>query len=221
MTETSARGQLLFRPFEERDFEPLARLMAQTWLTEFPEKAALVASEVELAEYLGVSTWSCVCERDGSVLGAILLAEKGEKRLDGGAWADRGRALEAEAAAYPEVARVIEVEMGGVREEGLLAAEYVARGDAEADNVAKLLIVSPEARGLGLGRRLLDALRERLRGRGAAGYFLMTDDSCDVSFYDHLGLTQEMRRRSEAEWPEESKPVGTADFSLYVYAERL
>ena len=89
---------------------------------------------------------------------------------------------------------------------------------AQSRERAELLIVSPEARGLGIGRKLFDAVRDHLRGRGAAGFYLLTDDNCDVSFYDHMGLRQEVRRRSEVTWPDEEP--GT-DFGIYVYAERL
>ena len=109
--------------------------------------------------------------------------------------------------------------MAGVVEEAGLAHEYELTGAAEVACVVKLLIVSPEARGLGLGRRLFDAVRSYLRERGAAGYHLLTDDSCDVSFYEHMGLARAMDRKSEVAWP--GGDPATDDFHVYVYSERL
>ena len=225
MNETDAAGHLAFRPFVppfgEKDFEAVTELMAETWLTDFPARPAAVAAQVELCEYVAVTTWGCVCERGGALLGAILLAEKDHEVAGADMWAARGDELLVEASSDPTIAEAIRQEMGGVREEESLAAEYLASGEPESKVAIKLLIVSPVARGMGLGKRLLEEARTYLRGRGAAGFYLMTDDSCDVSFYDHLGLRQVRKRRSLADWPAKSKPDPGAEFSLYVYAERL
>ena len=235
MTETPAADRIADRPagntefrpfvppFGEKDFEALSELMAETWLTDFAARPAAVAAQVELCEYVAATTWGCVCERtsDGALLGAILLAEKDREVAGADAWAARGDELLVEASLDATIAEAIRQEMGGVREEESLAAEYLASGEPESGVAVKLLIVSPAARGMGLGKRLMEEARAYLRRRGARGFYLMTDDSCDVSFYDHLGLRQVRRRRSLADWPAKSKPDPGAEFSLYVYAERL
>lgn len=216
-------NQLAFRPFAERDFDPLARIMAQTWLSGLPARAAATATGVELCEYAATATWSRVCERadGGELLGAVLVAQDGTPTRGADAWAARRDALLAEAAGDPETENAVRLEMAGVREEDALAAEYRANGGPEAQAAIKLLIVSPGARGLGLGRRLLDLARGHLRERGCTGYHLMTDDSCDVSFYDHLGLTRARRRRSRVEWPGTAPGHEGDDCFIYVYADRL
>ncbi|MDM8270856.1 GNAT family N-acetyltransferase [Thermophilibacter provencensis] len=211
-------GELALRPFEERDFYPLVSLIAQTWLADFPGEPGELAATVELCDYLSHTTWSLVAERDGAPLGAVLLAEKDGVVADADEWRDRGSVAEREAARSPEATLAMDLEMAGVVEGAGLALDYEKAGAPEAAAALKLLIVSPEARGLGLGRRLLDRVRAHLRERGAAGYYLLTDDNCDVSFYDHMGLTQELRRRSEVTWPGEEPG---ADFGIYVYSERL
>lgn len=223
MTETDAARRVVLHPFGEKDFEAVSELMAETWLTDFAARPAAVAAQVELCEYVAATTWGCVCERadDGTLLGAILLSERDREVEGADAWAARGDELLVEASSDATISEAVRQEMGGVREEESLAAEYLASNEPESGVAVKLLIVSPAARGLGLGKRLVEAARAYLRERGAAGFYLMTDDSCDVSFYDHLGLRQVRRRRSLADWPAKSKPDADAEFSLYVYAERL
>lgn len=210
-------GELTLRPFAERDFEPLATLLARTWLPEHPGRPGELASKAELCDYLAKTTWSLVAERGGTLLGAALLAEKGRPAL-GAAWEERGAELAREAQADPACAEALRLEMGGVAEEAALADDYAATGAPEADVALKLLIVSPDAKGMGIGGRLFDAVHARLREIGAAGYHLLTDDSCDVSFYEHKGLMQEMSRSSEVEWPGQD---ADGDFKIYVYSERL
>ena len=88
-----------------------------------------------------------------------------------------------------------------------------------ADAAVKLLIVSPDAKGLGLGGRLFSAALDHLREAGASGYHLLTDDSCDVGFYEHKGLAQAKRRRSRAYWP--GVDPEKDEFYVYVYEQGL
>ena len=46
-----------------------------------------------------------------------------------------------------------------------------------------------------MGRRLYDWLMDRFRAAGVHDYFLYTDTSCDVGFYDHRGLTRRAERK--------------------------
>lgn len=211
-------AELTFRPFDEKDFERLAELVGRTWLADFPARAQMAAGRVELAHYLAQATWSLVAERGGALMGAVLLVERGGTPLPG-EWAALEGRLTKDAEKDPELAEAIRVEMSGVEEEAALEAEYVATGAPGTAATVKLLIVSPDAKGLGIGGRLFSAALEHLREAGAAGYHLLTDDACDVSFYEHKGLVRAMRRRSQAYWP--GADPATDDFHVYVYEQEL
>ena len=86
-----------------------------------------------------------------------------------------------------------------------------ASGRPEAAAEFKLLIVSPAARGLGVGGDLVSRGENHLAQTGAAGYYLITDDTCDVGFYDHLGLSRLVAEASAAE----------PGINLYVYGKEL
>lgn len=58
-----------------------------------------------------------------------------------------------------------------------------------------LLILSEDARGSGLGRRLFGEACDHLRSRGADAMTFFTDTDCNVGFYDRLGA--ECLRRTD------------------------
>lgn len=216
MTQTR---NLTWRAFEPGDFERAARLLGRTWLPEFGEAAQRAASQIELAHYLAASTWSLLAERDGEVLGVVLVAERGREVAGDVDWAGLEARLTRAAEKNEALAEAVRTEMDGVREEAELEREYAADGPAGADATVKLLIVSPDAKGLGIGGGLFSAALEHLRETGARGYHLLTDDSCDVGFYEHKGLTQAMRRRSRAYWP--GVDPEKDEFYVYVYEQSL
>ena len=216
---TQMCDELVLRPFEKSDFEPLAELVGRTWLAEFPPAAQLAAGRVELAHYLSLTTWSLVAVRAGAVLGAVLLSERDAAAPDAATWEELASRLAAEGEKNPEAAEAIRVEMDGVAEEARLERAYAETGAAGTAATVKLLIVSPDAKGLGIGGRLFSAAVDHLRATGAAGYHLLTDDACDVSFYEHKGLSRAMRRRSEAFWP--GVDPATDEFYVYVYDQEL
>lgn len=53
-----------------------------------------------------------------------------------------------------------------------------------------LFLVDDAMRGQGVGGRLYEAMMARFAESGVDEYFLYTDDTCDVSFYDHNGLAR-------------------------------
>ena len=216
MAETE---NLTFRAFAPEDFERVAVLLGRTWLPEFDEAAQRAASQIELAHYLAQTTWSLLAERGDEILGAVLLAERGAAATGGAGWAELEARLTRAAEKDPGLAEAMRTEMDGVREEAELERDYLADGPLGADAAVKLLIVSPDAKGLGLGGKLFSAALERLRETGAAGYHLLTDDSCDFGFYEHRGLTQAMRRRSRAYWP--GVDPEKDEFYVYVYEQEL
>lgn len=216
MTETE---KLAWRAFAPEDFERAAELLGRTWLPEFDEAPQRVASQIELAHYLAQTTWSLVAEREGEILGVVLLAERGREVAGGDGWSELEVRLTRAAEKDEALAEAVRVEMGGVHEEAELEREYAADDPVGAGAAVKLLIVSPDAKGMGLGGRLFSAALEHLREAGAAGYHLLTDDSCDVGFYEHKGLTQAKRRRSRAYWP--GVDPGADEFYVYVYEQAL
>ena len=51
----------------------------------------------------------------------------------------------------------------------------------------RLLIISKDCKGLGLGRILMSEAEKRIKEHGMSGAFFYTDTDCNFGFYDHLG----------------------------------
>lgn len=82
----------------------------------------------------------------------------------------------------------------------------------------ELFLVASAARGHGVGGTLWRHQMAYFADSGVEHYYLHTDSSCDVSFYNHQGLTCEMERYAK-DHPEESDGNGenTLD-DLFIYA---
>ena len=107
-----------------------------------------------------------------------------------------------------------------LEEEARLSEEYGASGRLGSKAELKLLIVSPRAQGLGVGGRLFAAAGEAASKNG--GLYLLTDDACDIGFYDHKGMQRMVSRPSEVEDPACPQTADASDgnaFNLYVYAQ--
>lgn len=170
--------------------------MEGTWLddSERDRVAHLMATD-EIAAYLQEMTWGVKALLKGRMVGVIVThgthtsAETAEHFGHVGAEA-RKRAEELltaarERAEHPNNVEPIEpIYLDEIR------ATKEMRAEADLDSIPRilLLVVSAEARGHGLGKRLINRALDHFRRHGAERYWLVTDTDCDWSFYEHLGL---------------------------------
>lgn len=216
------KPSVVYRPFTEADFDAVARLFQAQWCCGISEKAACLASQIDLCSYLEQANWSLIAEKPqaegcaAELLGATLLGLKNKPCPEAADWAGRREALLAKAAEDPALLAEVKADNGVIAEETQVADEYVASGQLGSAAELKLLIVGPAAKGLGIGGRLFSAAREAAY-EAAGGLFLITDDSCDVGFYDHKKLTRMVTRPAQVEFP--GSPRDGERFNIYVYAE--
>lgn len=200
--------ELVYRPFEEEDLDQVAELFREQWCSELDQRLGKVAAQATVCNYLMDADWGCVTELRGDVLGVALMASGNKDAVSRTYW----RGLRDETLAQVGPRARFGIEVGAVEyEEGQLAHAYAQEGGACSDTEVKLLIVSPRSQGLGLGRALIEKCGRRAKDLGRRGFFLITDDTCDVGFYDHMGLMRQMKAPSEAE----------PQINLYVYAKEL
>lgn len=199
MTETSARmseqmsrqsrrqrPRVTFRPLRAGDIDAVIDTDHDTWYadgTPFSREKAVL----ETTGLLRRVTWSSLAFLDGQFLGMITAAVKGEPPLDDEILA----ALDARE-------QDTRGRLGRSREGRRILADYDAdfaeneRFEAQArrelDAEAVLFFLRPQARGHQLGKRLFDAFIAHLDDAGLKTYWLFTDSSCSVGFYDHRGM---------------------------------
>ena len=217
----SEARQIVYRPFGDKDFDAVAGLFAAQWCSELPEEAARLASSIDACTYLAATDWSLIAQdaQTGEVLGVALVHLGGAPQER---WIVRKEKLFAEARSNEDLLRDLMRDVSVIDEEAALGAEYAASGQVGCEAELKLLIVSPKAQGLGVGGRLFGEVRERVAEAGLRGFYLLTDDSCDVSFYEHKKMLRMASRPISVSEPpcqmSASAPEGEG-FNMYVYAQ--
>ena len=191
-----------YRPFAPEDIEPVAELFYRQWGTEAGERLGRLDARINVCNYLMDADWGVVAEGvDGRLLGALLVETGAQTEAMRSSWRTRREELLAKVAPGAtfghEVCRVEAEELALSRR-----FREKAAGQPEAAAEFKLLSV---------GGSLLRLGENHLRQAGARGYYLITDDTCDVEFYDHLGLSRLVTEASVAE-------VGV---NLYIYGREF
>lgn len=170
--------------------------MEGTWLddSERDRVARLMATD-EIAAYLQEMTWGVKALLKDRMVGVIVThgthtsAETAEHFGHVGAEA-RKRAEELLTAARERAEHPDNIEPTEPIYLDEIRATKEMRAEADLGSIPRilLLVVSAEARGHGLGKRLINRALDHFRRHGAERYWLVTDTDCDWTFYEHLGL---------------------------------
>lgn len=187
-----ATDGVTIRPMTAKDIPAVRRLDGDTWFAPecFPDRDARdYAVAVDVLRYLPETTFGAIAEHAGRVLGVAMGAAKGESPL----FADADHAVSrarGEAGRHTNGAAIVR----NIDMDTKVNMDMSQDVRADCDAELQLFIVSPEARGLGIGRRLFSTFLSHLRDAGARSYYLFTDTGCDYGFYDRHGLTRAAQR---------------------------
>lgn len=181
-----------FRDVHLGDIDAIVKEYERTWgiSKEVGQDASLSLSRRFVLHYLEPSTHGTIAEVDGKFMGLLL-----------------ARVFDAPVM-FPEVRSMLleqEREMKSQNDENYVRAleEAYAMRALETKLEAKshindltqaeleLFLVSPDARGHGVGGGLWRHTMHMLRNNGVNRYYLHTDSACDVSFYDYHGLSKD------------------------------
>lgn len=181
-----------FRDVHLGDIDAIVKEYERTWgiSKEVGQEASLSLSRRFVLHYLEPSTHGTIAEVDGKFMGLLL-----------------ARVFDAPVM-FPEVRSMLleqEREMKSQNDENYSRAleEAYAMRALETKLEAKshindltqaeleLFLVSPDARGHGVGGGLWRHTMHMLRNNGVNRYYLHTDSACDVSFYDYHGLSKD------------------------------
>lgn len=204
-------SDIIVRAFEARDVQAVAELMRCTWASGMDAQIGTLASLAILSSYLVDHEWGLVAEHDGRLMGTVLAGLRRSNHAERWSALTTG-AMERARSIDPALPDRLRAEGDIEAEEARVTRSLKASDLPEADATVQLLVLAKEARGRHLGGRLFDGARDWMRSQGARGYFLMTDDECDVGFYDHKGL----RRMVTTKVVHDGSPI-----NVYAYGELL
>ncbi len=166
-----------YRPFDMADTPDFIRLIDEAFGYGFlfPDPDILQAFYMDsLAGLISASTFSEVA----------LLDEK----VSGIAFCSAGFAPHEFKGFEPRMHELMAAERKG--EIDRTVSRVVSRLDG-CDGDILFLVVSKEAKGLGIGRRLLEDMLDHMRAWCTSRVVVLTDDLCDFGFYDRMGFTCE------------------------------
>lgn len=171
----------MMREMRPGDIAPIAEMVRRIWEMDAYADIGRESSFLYVKGLYDRGTFGWVCERDGKVLGCVI-----------------GRICNT--ISFPSdimstIRTVLSIRKRKGYRDMVDDERMIDRTDRELysgcgkefDGELVLLIVSEEARGMGLGRLLFEKAADEFRSRGAEEIFLYTDDDCDFGFYDRMG----------------------------------
>ncbi|MDC7284936.1 GNAT family N-acetyltransferase [Bifidobacterium thermophilum] len=215
---TAGGSVVIYRPLTATDLPAIIDEYDQTWgfrpLSERRPLSQMVSKRFVM-HYLEGTTRAEVAELDGQVLGLTFAQVDGERPLYPHAQEtlagidDRLRADDTGSVALRET-------LYWHRAENRL--ERISQIGKVTQAELRLFLVSSKARGHGVGGGLWRRLMAYFQACGVKRYFLHTDNSCNVGFYDHQGLVCNAKRIA-ADHPEDhvEKMYGRMN-DLYIYS---
>lgn len=177
------------RPYQETDFDALQEMITETWYAgnyKLDPDATNTFSALDTNLRLHDSSFGLTAEEDGKVLGVFLGNIKNqEKTLKENIQIDFEDVSTLAIDDNPVKRDVLTQLTNEIRANRYLDEHHGSQPDA----VIELFILSPAARGKGIGGKLWENGLQVFADHDVKDYVLHTDSDCDYSFYDHKGLT--------------------------------
>ena len=200
---------VLYRPFEEDDFRAVADIVGAYWHALPAADEQLLWGALDLATCLHRTTQAQVAVVDGRLAGALLLRVGDVDAAEEARWRDIAEeALGLIREIDPELAKLV---TACGNEEQRIDAWLLRESGCDERFEVVLLILAPEARGLGVGCELFSQAEAAFAAAGATDAFLFTDDTCAWGFYERRGLF----RAAEYHTPAAQHDLLAATYYLY------
>ena len=182
---------IIFRPAQLDDLEPLAALYTLHWCNGVPDlNDKLLAARHCVIIQLVRSPLSIVAEKDGEVVGVCLgcVTSDGHAPV-ADAWVPSSKRIHAEALERAKTANErLEGSLFGDQSELAKADDFISQGSPYAEAQLNLIMVEPWLKGRRLGSALFERMTELMREAGAQHFFLMSDTASDYTYYEHRGM---------------------------------
>ena len=201
--------QIDIRPFQPEDQEALAGVIRRTWQYDrfCGPKTAQRLGRVYLRQCLTQQTFTRVAVVDGVPVGIIMGKNERTHRCP---WSLRWRAARAVLAllATREGRKVARLFSGVER----INQALLSRCPQSYPGQVAFFAVDQPRRGMGLGKRLFQAVMDNMRQEGIGTVFLFTDTSCNYGFYEHQGMIRQQQHKHLVDMKGQK---GELEFYLY------
>lgn len=211
LNHESQEQQIIYRPFVPTDFDQICSLVARVWHADGSYEESFLSGHIDASYFLSVSKFLYVAEKNGAVVG-LIFAGDGMTYPENKSW--RIIEVSAQDVADTEIeSDYFQLGAQYIQTETELIDAFRNSDDPRSTWEVTLLCIDPHEQGKGIGGRLFALAIDYFRTQHASGFFLATDDSCDVDFYDYKGLEQ---ISSADVFPDQDNSV-----SAYIYAMEL
>lgn len=186
-------NRVILRELKWSDLNALENVIRKTWdYDKFatPETAGKLA-KAYLSSCLANQTYTRVAEVNGVTAG-VILGKNTEKH-----------SLPVEvplAAKLQPYARHFDLKEGReilnfYRDVDGIDDQLLKRCGKDYQGEVSLFALSPEYRGLGIGKKLFDCLLAYMKSQSIEDFYLYTDTSCNFGFYEHQGMKRQQQHK--------------------------
>lgn len=178
---------ITYRNIEEKDHPQISKMLCGIWQFDkfiADRNLAERAGAAFFMSYLARQNFAKIAERNGEIMGVLL------GHLKSIPFPKEHKKWKAESARRlfffehsKQGKKFHEVQTRTAKYEAQLLDPWEDQFDGEL----VLFATAPKARGLGVGKTLLSRFNAFLKDHSAKNAFLLTDSSCSLGFYDHLG----------------------------------
>ena len=181
------KHQVSFRPMQAGDLGTIERAFELTWASPIGAGTPIgsLGTRYCVKHYQSISTRCEVAVKDNEILG-VTMARVAGKPLAFPAAGKELNQIAQQMERDPAGKRLLDHTREWYRNE--LELERSAQLGEYANAELELFLVMSRARGLGVGGRMFNRVRDYFFACGAPGFFLHTDSDSDVGFYEHQGM---------------------------------
>ena len=149
-------SRVIYRPFEEGDFDALAAILQATWHSESPNEAYnRLEATYDLAHALSISSFSQVVLVDGEPRGIVLARAESDRLPYAAAWDHAKQETLQQMLEIDE--RATSAYLAFLKSEARVNGKLLRESGISGTDQITLLAVSETTRGMGIGSVLLDA----------------------------------------------------------------
>ena len=183
-------NKVVLRELENKDLPALEDVIRKTWNYDkfATPKTAEKLAKVYLATCLTNQTYTCVAEINGIPAGLIL-----GKNIEKHRCPIKYRLRQISALCSMLISKEGRGILNFYKNVDDIDNTLLKQCDKDYKGEIALFAISPEYRGLGIGKELFQSLLAYMKRESVKEFYLYTDTSCNFGFYEHQGMVRQQQ----------------------------